>query len=75
MKSSHISLNMGIVVNHYQRRINQDISATEGALIKRRVQLFSTQSGLIKITRFGTFCHTSSCYTVRKTQGNSRNKS
>ncbi|MDD5939534.1 MAG: hypothetical protein PUC46_01980 [Lachnospiraceae bacterium] len=40
MKSSHISLNMGIVVNHYQRRINQDISATEGALIKRRVQCF-----------------------------------
>ncbi|MGN0193702.1 MAG: MarR family winged helix-turn-helix transcriptional regulator [Pseudoramibacter sp.] len=32
MRTKYISLNMGIVVNHYQRRINQDISATEGAL-------------------------------------------
>jgi DNA-binding MarR family transcriptional regulator len=32
MRTKYISLNMGIVVNHYQRRINQDMSATEGAL-------------------------------------------
>ena len=32
MRTPYISLNMGVVVNQYQRRINQDISRTEGAL-------------------------------------------
>lgn len=32
MRTPYISLNMGVVVNQYQRRINQDISRTEGSL-------------------------------------------
>ena len=32
MRTPYISLNMGVVVNQYQRQINQDISRTEGAL-------------------------------------------
>jgi MarR family transcriptional repressor of mepA len=32
LRTPYISLNMGVVVNQYQRRINQDISRTEGAL-------------------------------------------
>lgn len=32
MRTKYISLNMGCVVNQYQRRINQDISQTEGPL-------------------------------------------
>ncbi len=44
MRTPYISLNMGVVVNQYQRRINQDISRTEGALTihqKEIEQIFS----------------------------------